>query len=91
MQWKLFADVAEAAGEREVSVDVGDDATVGDAVEALVSAHPDLRGRVRDADGDVRPDVNVLHNGTDVRNESGLETPVEPGDELALFPPVSGG
>ncbi len=91
MQWKLFADVAEAAGEREVSVDVDEDATVGDAVEALVAAHPDLRGRVRGEDGDVRPDVNVLHNGTDVRNESGLETPVEPGDELALFPPVSGG
>ena len=91
MQWKLFADLAEVAGDRTVEAAVEDGATVGDALEALLSAHPALADRVLDDDGDLREHINVLRNGEDVAHEGGLETPVEPGDELALFPPVSGG
>ncbi len=89
MEWRLFADLADAAGERRVAVDGA--GTVGEALEALLAAHPDLRERVLDESGRPRDHVNVLLNGEDVRGDDGLETPVEPGDELALFPPVSGG
>ncbi len=91
MEWKLFADLAELAGDRHVTVDVGDDATVGDALDALLDAHAPLKTRVLDDDGDVRDHINVLRNGQNVFEADGLDTPTEPGDELALFPPVSGG
>jgi molybdopterin synthase sulfur carrier subunit len=91
MQWKLFADLAEVAGDREIPVDVDDGATVGDALEALFEARPALRDRVLDDSGGVADDINVLRNGESVRADDGLETPVAAGDELALFPPVSGG
>jgi molybdopterin synthase sulfur carrier subunit len=87
MQWKLFADLAEAAGERTVDVDVKEDATVGDALDALLSAKPALRERALTDDGDLRDHVNLLKNGENVDRDA----IVEPGDELALFPPVSGG
>lgn len=91
MEWKLFADLAEVGGDRRVEVDVGDGETVGDALEALFDDRPALRDRVLTDDGDVREHINVLRNGENVRRADGLDTPVEPGDELALFPPVSGG
>lgn len=87
MKWKLFADLAEVAGDREVSVDVADDATVGDALNALLDARPALRDRVLDDEGDLRDHVNLLRNGDDAT----LDDDAAPGDELALFPPVSGG
>ncbi|MCU4924506.1 MoaD/ThiS family protein [Halobacteria archaeon AArc-dxtr1] len=91
MEWKLFADLAEVAGDRHVAVDVEDGATVGDALDALLADRPALDERVRTDGGELRPQINVLRNGTDVDADDGLGDPVEEGDELALFPPVSGG
>jgi len=88
-EWKLFADLAETAGGKTVTVTVDDDATVGDALSALLAAHPDLRDRVRDGDG-VAADVNLLVDGEELRGDA-LERPLSSDDELALFPPVSGG
>ncbi|WP_281195362.1 ubiquitin-like small modifier protein 1 [Halorubrum sp. F4] len=90
MEWKLFADLAEIAGDRVVAVDAEPGDTVGDAFESLLEAHPALRDRVLD-DGEVADHINVLRNGSNVHHEDGMETRLEPGDELALFPPVSGG
>lgn len=91
MQWKLFADLAEIAGDRVVEVDADPGDTVGDAFDALLAAHPDLRDRVLDADGDIAEHINVLRNGESVHAADGLDTELDAGDELALFPPVSGG
>lgn len=92
MHWKLFADLAEHAGDRTVSVSVEEGATVEDALEALLADRPALEERVLDEDRDLRPQINVLRNGRNVlTEEAGLETPVDADDELALFPPVSGG
>lgn len=86
MQWKLFADLAEAAGERTVTVEA-DAETVDDALAALFDAKPALRERALGADGELRSDVNLLKNGESVDPGAGVDA----GDELALFPPVSGG
>lgn len=97
MQWKLFADLAEVAGTDVVEIDGdsradGDVATVGDALEVLLADRRALADRVLDDDGGVYDHVTVLRNGTDVTaTETGLETEVDADDELALFPPVSGG
>jgi molybdopterin synthase sulfur carrier subunit len=92
MHWKLFADLAEAAGDREVAVAVEPGATVGDALDALLSDRPALADRVLDDDDELADHVNLLRNGQNVFTEAdGLATELEAGDELALFPPVSGG
>ncbi len=91
MNWKLFADLAERAGDKHVTVDVEDDATVEDALEALLEDRPALEDRVLEG-GELRSQINILRNGTNVlTQEEGLETEVQADDELALFPPVSGG
>ncbi|MFC7202202.1 ubiquitin-like small modifier protein 1 [Haloferax namakaokahaiae] len=87
MEWKLFADLAEVAEARTVSVEVTDEATVGDALDALFESHPALESRVLATDGSLHDHINVLRNGEPAE----LGTPAQTGDELALFPPVSGG
>lgn len=89
VDWKLFANLAEHA-DREVSVTVEPDATVGDALNALLADRDDLADAVLE-DGDLADHINLLRNGENVFVGDGLDTPVEAGDELALFPPVSGG
>jgi len=94
MRWKLFADLAEVAGGREVDVDIDvEGSTVGDALDELLGSRPGLRDRVLDDSGAVADHINVLRNGENVQSGEGdgLETALEAGDELALFPPVSGG
>ncbi len=92
MQWRLFATLAEAAGDTTVSVDPGEDPTVGDALDALLATAPELEEHVVDDGGDLYDHVRLLHEGRDPFVEAaGLATPVEEDDELALFPPVSGG
>ncbi|MDL5362697.1 ubiquitin-like small modifier protein 1 [Halalkalicoccus sp. NIPERK01] len=92
MEWKLFADLAELAGGKRIAVDAGPGDTVGEALEALLESHPELEERVLDDEGELEDHINLLRNGSNVfTQESGLETELEAGDELALFPPVSGG
>jgi len=86
VQWKLFADLAEVAGTGQPTVET-DAATVGGALSALLEAYPALADRVTDDDGELRDHVNLLREG----EPATLDTPVDPDDELALFPPVSGG
>jgi len=92
MHWKLFADLAEVAGESEVTVDLAAaEPTVDDALDGLIEAVPALEPRICTDDGELESHLNLLQNGLNVRDSEGLSTPVDEGDELALFPPVSGG
>jgi molybdopterin converting factor small subunit len=78
---------AEAAGRRTVDVEA---ATVGEALDALVSAHPSLDGRVRQ-DGSVPTFLNVFVDGEDIRLLGGLETELREGSTVLLLPAVAGG
>jgi molybdopterin converting factor subunit 1 len=79
VQVLLFAILRERAGRKSVEVQLGEGATVADAIDEL-SALPglDVLGRMH-----VRMAVN--------REYAALETILRPRDELALIPPVSGG
>jgi molybdopterin synthase sulfur carrier subunit len=85
MEWKLFADLAEVAGDRHVKV--SEATTAEAALDALLEARPALGERVLDDAGDLQDHVTVLRNGEAVD----LSEAVEADDELALLPPVSGG
>ncbi|MHC1576287.1 MAG: ubiquitin-like small modifier protein 1 [Methanosarcinaceae archaeon] len=87
---KLFANLRETAGATEVIVS-GDH--ISEILEDLVTEYPALKELIfEDSDHtELRGYINVLINGDNVQHLQGLETSVNAGDEIAIFPPVSGG
>lgn len=75
-------------GESEVSARGG---TVRELFDDLGKGHPDLLKRIM-GDGDqVKQFLNVFVNGTDIRYEKALDTPVKDGDEVSIVPSIAGG
>lgn len=92
MEWRLFANLAEAAGAKHVDVEAGTGDTLGDAFDQLLREHPDLEAIVLDDAGELEDHIRLLHNeGDPFSDGDGFDTVLEADDDLALFPPVSGG
>ena len=66
-------------------------ATVGDALQALVARHGELRRHLYDDQGKLRRFVNVFKNEEDVRHLEKEATPLESGDTLTIVPSIAGG
>jgi molybdopterin synthase sulfur carrier subunit len=77
----------EAGNNRHVEANGG---TVREVLESLVAEYPSLRGRIFEGD-DLPQFLNVFIDGTDVRLQEGLETPVPAGATVVLLPAVAGG
>ena len=77
---RLFAALREQAGSDSIEIELGEGATVADALEQL-SAQPPLAGLLE------RLPVAMAVN----RDYASPETPLRAEDELALIPPISGG
>jgi molybdopterin synthase sulfur carrier subunit len=75
-------------GQAEVSVQA---ATVALAIDALEADFPGMAERLRDEQGELRRFVNLFLNGEDIRFLSGLESPLNDGDELSIVPAMAGG
>ncbi|WP_336327503.1 ubiquitin-like small modifier protein 1 [Halovenus sp. HT40] len=93
MRWKLFATLSETVGDNvlEITVDA-EEPTLRDAVDALLSAHPELESQVLDDDDTLQDHLRVLCDGEDpFHSAAGWETDLSDVDELAMFPPVTGG
>ena len=69
----------------------GDGGTLWACIQALEEQYPGLQERLCDETGQLRRFVNVYVNGEDVRFQQGLQTPLNPGDEVSIVPAVAGG
>ena len=65
--------------------------TVGQALAALTTTHPDLRRHLYGEDGRLRPFVNVYLGDEDVRYLRQDATPLTDGATLSIVPSVAGG
>jgi sulfur-carrier protein len=73
----------EAGGRKQIEVE---GRTVGEALRALPVA--DL---LFDEHGELRPLVNVYVDGTDMRENGGVEAPLAGGETLRIVQAVAGG
>jgi molybdopterin converting factor subunit 1 len=78
---RLFAVLRERAGSDSIELELGEGATVADALRASLAALPSLAELVE------RMPVRIAVN----RSYATPDTRLGPGDELALIPPISGG
>ncbi len=84
---RLFANLREIVGERELFLD---STTVSGVLDLLTSIKPELRD-VLFEEGALRPYITVLVNGRNINEIDGMMSALSEGDEIAIFPPVSGG
>jgi molybdopterin synthase sulfur carrier subunit len=90
VELKFFATFREAVGSKTVTREVTEGTTVGELLRSLEGEYEGLGGQLL-ADGDLRPQINVLKNGREVLHMDGVGTSLEDGDTVAIFPPVAGG
>lgn len=76
---RLFATLKDRAGQNRVRIAVDEPATMQDVLDALAAAYPSLK-----------PNLGITLISVN-KSFADLETAVFPDDEIALFPPVSGG
>ncbi len=77
-----------AGGQSEVVVS---GRTAGEALAELTTLHGELKKHLFDEKGALRSFVNVYVNDEDVRYQSGLDTPVAPGQSVMIVPSIAGG
>lgn len=75
-------------GKSEVEIPGG---TVSEIIENLGSAHPGIKERLYDEQGEVRRFINIYVNEEDIRFLTGKETPLKEGDEVSIIPAIAGG
>ena len=83
---RLFANLREYTKTKELELD---GKNIRDILEILCKKFPGLEHLIFNGE-EVRPYVNILLNGN-VIEPGGLGTALHQDDELAIFPPVSGG
>jgi molybdopterin synthase sulfur carrier subunit len=88
MKVSFHATIREVTGVTETDVEADD-------IPSLLLALRDRFGerlyRLIAKDGRLRDDVVVLVNGQNIGRSGGVEGKMAPDDEVAIFPPVSGG
>ena len=77
----FFARLRESLGQSELALPLTGPATVGEVREALLGRYPQWREAL------CAPNVLVARN----QELADTDTRVEDGDELAFYPPVTGG
>ena len=87
-----FASIRDTIG-RKIEVDFPEGATVKDLLSRLVDRYGEKLKRqfFNPKTGKPQPYIKVLLNGRDIDFPNGIDTKLNDGDVLALFPPVAGG
>ncbi|MCC6680359.1 MAG: MoaD family protein [Phycisphaeraceae bacterium] len=66
-------------------------ATVGQVLGSIKSKYPDFGKRLYKSDDELNRFINVFVNDEDIRFLDNLNTPLKPGDEVAIVPAIAGG
>lgn len=87
---KAFAILREHM-DRVTTVTLAGGANVRDLLDLLTARHAGLAGELFTAPGVLKEYVNILKNGRNIHFIAGMDTKLEDGDVIALFPPAGGG
>lgn len=87
---KLFGDLQEAFQEREGEIELERAPNIRGLLDLLCNSY-ERRQKIFDQPGQIRSDVNILKNGRNIYFLDGIQTELEEGDTIAIFPHVFGG
>lgn len=90
VELRFFATFREAVGQKSIRKEFEDDAvSVAEILQDLEAEYPEID--IFEADSSLRGYITVLKNGREITHVDGLDTVLEDGDSLSVFPPVAGG
>ncbi|GAH09733.1 unnamed protein product [marine sediment metagenome] len=75
-------------GNTEVTVEGN---TVSEAMGDLIYQHPSIQTHIFNSQGTLRPFVNLFLGEDNIRDLSGLDTPLKDNDRLLMIPSIAGG
>ncbi len=87
---KFFATLRDVTGQAEIDWDTSA-SDLGELLEALAGRYGPVFRRTVLAGERLAPAVMVLVNGHNARLAGGAQAPLEPHDEISIFPPLGGG
>lgn len=90
VQVDFHATIQQIFGEKSVQVSVGTPPTVRNLLNMLCPSQ-ERHNEIFDGSGNLRSDLTILRNGRNIVFLGGLDTQLNNGDTLAIFPPVVGG
>jgi MoaD family protein len=84
--WGVFQEII---GERELSIEIPENFTVGNLLDRLASSYGKKFADelFQPNSKSIKPYVKILHNG----HGANLDSKLRDGDLVAIFPPVGGG
>ncbi len=88
---KFFAYLAEELNiKNKIEIDLNENSTILQLLEEICKKYK-IREKLFDKDNNLRDQITILKNGREIKFLSGLETKLENGNEISIFPPVHGG
>ena len=92
MKVDFYATLREVAGQKTVDIEVPENATVRQLVDAIVTRYPLMRDKLLQQNGDLWGHVHVFVNGRDARFlDDQMETVINLSNTISVFPAVGGG
>jgi molybdopterin synthase sulfur carrier subunit len=92
MKVNFFATLRYIAGGKTVEIDSEFGSTAKEVLDAIVTEFPAMKKELLNEDGRLFGHVHFFVNGRDVQfMEHELQTPIEEGDVINVFPAVGGG
>ena len=88
---KFFGHLRDLAGTNAiVEIDLEEGATISQLLDALFLDSKSMK-TLLDEKKEIKPDITLLKNGREIKFLEGMETRLNSGDEIAIFPVVVGG
>ena len=86
----FFAPFTELFGANEKEIEITGKDTVSSLLNVLCNSR-ECYEKVFDESGNLGAEIMVLRNGSPIKRLKGLQTKLEAGDEIAIFPIATGG
>lgn len=92
MKVNFYATLRNVVGEKTVNFPMPEGTTVRSLLAEMIAQYPRLKTELLNEKGELYQHVHIFVNGRDATFlEHGMETVIQPDDQLGVFPAVGGG